>query len=138
MCGDPQAPSVLIVLRVCLEPTPQRAVSSPVWSFADQTWSWGQLRCLRAFLLERPFLSTVITSPSLFTWFSLGIFLRLFQSRFNDHCWGFSLMPDFFPPIFLFIFSTIISEPSVTVFQKTDLVQTPVFITYGGYLELTE
>ena len=94
-------PSVPVVLRVqLLGPTPQRAVSSPVWSFADQTWSWGQLRCLRAFLLEMPFLSTVITSPSLFTWVPLGIFLRLFQSRFNSHCWCFSLLPDFFFPYF--------------------------------------
>ena len=30
------------------------------------------------------------------------------------------------------------SEPAVTVFLKTDLVQMPVFLTYGGYLELTK
>ena len=63
----------------CLEilplgPTPWRAVSSPVWSFADWTWSQGQLRYLRAILLEMPLFSTVITSPSLFTWVPLDIF----------------------------------------------------------------
>ena len=62
-----------------------------IWSFADQTWSKGWLRCLRAILLEIPVLSTVIPSPSLFTWVTLGIFLRLFQSRSDSHCWGFSL-----------------------------------------------
>ena len=40
LCGDPQAPSVLTVLRVGpLGPMPQRAVSSPMWSFIDRTWS---------------------------------------------------------------------------------------------------
>ena len=30
------------------------------------------------------------------------------------------------------------SEPVVTEYLKTDLVPTPVFVAYGGYLELTE
>ena len=34
----------------------------------------GQLRCLRAIPLEMPLLSTIIASPSLFTWVPLGIF----------------------------------------------------------------
>ena len=100
----------------------------------------GQLRCLRAFLLEMPFLSTVITSPSLFTWVSLGILLRLFQSRYNSLCWGFSLLPDFFVFSYFIpyiLYHNILSEPAVTVLLKTDLVQTPVFITYGRYLEPT-
>ena len=92
-----------------LGPTPQRAVSSPVWSFADWTWSWGWLRCLRVIPLEMPLLSTVIKSPSLFNWVPLEIFLRLFQSMSNSHCWGFSLLPvPFLPWFFLLISSTII------------------------------
>ena len=31
-----------------------------------------------------------------------------------------------------------LSEPVVTEYLKTDLVHTPVFVAYGGYLELTE
>ena len=54
--------------------TPQRADSSPVWSFADRIQSWGWLRRLRAIPLEMPILLTVITSPSLSTWVPLGIF----------------------------------------------------------------
>ena len=51
--GTPGAPSVQTVLSVrTLGPTAQRSVSSPVSSFADRTWSRGQLRCLRAILLE--------------------------------------------------------------------------------------
>ena len=34
----------------------------------------GRLRCLRAIPLEMPLLSTIIASPSLFTWVPLGIF----------------------------------------------------------------
>ena len=107
---DLQGTAVLIVLKAWpLVPTPWRAVSSPLWSFADWIWSWGWLRCLRAMPLEMPLLSTVITSPSLFTWVPLGIFLRLFQSWFNSLCWGFSLLPgSSFCLIFLLIFSTII------------------------------
>ena len=30
------------------------------------------------------------------------------------------------------------SESAATVFLKTDLVQMPIIITYGGYLEPTE
>lgn len=85
MCGEPRAPSVLIVLGVRpRRPTPLRAVSLPVWSFADRTWSRGWLRCLRAIPLEVPLLSTVIASP-------LGIFLRLFKKVFHGHCEGFCL-----------------------------------------------
>ena len=36
------------------------------------------------------------------------------------------------------LYSNILSEPAATVFLKIDLAQTPVFITYGRYLELTE
>ena len=75
----------------CLEsPTPETYTSggslSSRWSFADQTWSWGRVRCLRAILLEVPLLSTVIASPSLFTWLPLDIFLfRLIHSSFHSH-----------------------------------------------------
>ena len=80
--------------------------------FADGTWSWGQLRCLGAILLEMPVLSTVITSPSLFTWVPLDIFLRLFQRRSNSHA-GISvyylvLFFFFLLLIFILICSTII------------------------------
>ena len=103
-----------------LGPTRRRAVSSPVSSFADRTWSRGQLRCLREIPLEMPLLSTVVTSPSLFTWVPLGIFLRLFQSRSNSHCWGFSLSLVFFvsycPPRILY--RNTPSEPAATIFFK--------------------
>ena len=125
---------------------PRRAVSCLVWSFAYWTWSRGWLRCLRAILPEMPFLPMIITSPSLFTWVLLGLFLRLFQSRSSRHCWGFSLLPgsyfiylffaSYFPPHILY--HTIPSEPAVTVFLNTNLFQKPVFITYGRYLEPTE
>ena len=55
------------------------------WSLQTGPGVWGQLRCLAVVLLEMPLLSTVITSPSLFTWISLGIFLRLFQRGSNSH-----------------------------------------------------
>ena len=55
--GDSQAPSLLIVLRAQpLGLMLLRAVSSLVWSCADQTWSWRRLKCLTATLLcVRPF-----------------------------------------------------------------------------------
>ena len=123
---------------------PRRAVSFPVWSLWSRRW----LRCLRAILPEMPLLPTIITSPSLFTWVLLGLFLRLFQSRSNRHCWGFSLLcllpgsyfiylffASYFPPHILY--HTIPSEPAVTAFLNTDLFQKPVFLTYGRYLEPT-
>ena len=141
MCGDPQAPSVLIVLRVqLLNPMPLGAVSLPVWSLADQTWSRGRLRCRRAIPLEVPLLSTVIASPSLFTWVPLGIFLRLFKNGSDSHYKGFRL----FLCLFLSFFPSYslpnnrLSEPVATEYLKTDLVHTPVLIAYGGYLEPTE
>ena len=124
--GTPWAPSVLIVLRVRpRRPTPLGAVSLPVWSFADQTWSWGWLKCLRAILLEMSLLSTVIASPSLFTWVPLGIFLRLLKNVFHSHGEGFCLFLCLF---FAFLSSLHISyynrlsEPVVTEYLKTDLV----------------
>ena len=132
MCGDSWAASVPIALRVQpLGPTPQRAVSSSVWSLADRTWSQGQLRHVRAITFEMPLLSTVIASPPLFAWVPLGTFLRLFKSRSNSQCWGFSLLPDsffvsYFPPPPC---HGILSEPAATVFLKTNLVQISVFLT---------
>ena len=141
MCGDLRAPSVLIVLRVRpWRPTPLGAVSLPVWSFADGTWSRGRLRCLRAIPLEMPLLSTVIASPSLFTWAPLGIFLRLFKNVFHSHGEGFRLFFIFFCLSFFSSYSyhNRLSEPVVTEYLKTDLVHTPILIAYGGYLEPTE
>ena len=147
MCGDPWALSVLLVLRVRpLKPMPLGAVSPPVWSFADWTWSWGRPRCLRAIPLEVPLLSTVIASPSLFTWVPLGIFLRLFKNGFHSHCNGFRPFLCLYLFIYFFAFLSCPhisyhnrqSEPVVTEYLKTDLVHTPVFVAYGGYLELTE
>ena len=141
MCGDLRAPSVLIVLRVrTLKPMPLGAVSPPVWSLADWTWSWGQLRCLRAIPLEVPLLSTVIASPSLFTWVPLGIFLRLFKNVFIAIAKASA---------FSFVFFAFLSfrhiphcnrpsEPVVTEYLRTDLLHTPVFVAYGRYLEPTE
>ena len=90
-------------------PMPLEAVSLPVWSFAYQTWSWGWLRCLRAIPLVVPLLSTVIVSPSLFTWVPLGIFLRLFRNGSHTHCEGFRLFLCLFCLFFFFfIFPNII------------------------------
>ena len=141
MCGDPRAPSVLIVLRVRpRRPTPLGAVSLSVWSFADRTCSRGWLRCLRAIPLEVPLLSTVIASPSLFTWAPLGIFLRLFKNVFHSH--GEAAFVFFFFFAFLSFphipYHNRLSEPVVTEYLKANLVHTPFLIAYGGYLEPTE
>ena len=142
MCGNPQAPSVLIVLRVRpRRPMPLGTVSLPVWSFADWTWSRGRLRCLRAIPLEVPLLSTVIANPSLFTWAPLGIFLRLFKNVFHSHGEGFRLFLCLFFALLSFLhisYHNRLSEPVVTEYLKTDLVYTPVLIAYSGYLEPTE
>ena len=140
MCGDPWAPSVLIVLRVqLLKPMPLGAVSPPVWSLADQTQSWGQLRFLRAIQLEVPLLSTVIASPSLFTWVPLGIFLRLFKNGSDSHYNGFHLFLCLSLPFFLSLISpAVIAVIVVTDYLKTALVHMPVLIAYSGYLEWTE
>ena len=82
----PQTSSALIVLRIWpLGLTPQRAVSSPVWSSADQTCSRGA-----AWMPEgnSPWDApppTVITSPSLHLGPSGHFFLRLFQNGSNSH-----------------------------------------------------
>ena len=130
---------------VCLEsPTPETFASGGSLSSSVVLCRWdrGRLRCLKAVLLEMPLLSTVIASPSLFTWVPLGIFLRLFQSRSNSHCWGFSLSTgSFFFFLVYFhphiLYCNIPSESVATDYLKTDLVQTPVFITYSRYLEPT-
>ena len=101
----------------------------------------GQLRCLRAIPLEMPLLSTVIASPSLFTWALLGIFLRLFKNVFHSHGEGFCLFLCLFFAFLSFshiLYHNRLSEPVVTEYLKTDLVHTPVLIAYGGYLEPTE
>ena len=123
-----------------LKPMPLGAVSLPVWSFADRTWSRGRLRCLRAIPLKVLLLFTVIASPFLFTWVPLGIFFRLFKSVFHSHCEGFCLFLCLFLPFFPppFPYRNRLSEPVVTEYLKTDLVHTPVFVAYGGYLEPTE
>ena len=130
-CVDPRTPSVLIVLRVWpLKPMILGAVSLPVWSFADWTWSQGQLRRLRAIPLEMPLLSTVIASPSLFTWAPLGIFLRLFS------LWGLLPFPLSFSAFLSFPhnpYHNRLSETLVTDYLKTDLVHTPILIAYSGY-----
>ena len=100
----------------------------------------GRLRCLRSIPLEVPLLSTVIAS--LFTWVPLGIFLWLFKNVFHSRCEGFCL----FLCLFYFAFLSFphipyhnrLSEPVVTDYLKTDLVHTPIFVAYGGYLEPTE
>ena len=119
---------------------PLGAVSLPVWSFADRTWSRGRLRCLRAIPLEVPLLSTIIASPSLLSWVPLGIFPRLFKNGFHSHCEGFHVFLCLSLPLFLFlIFPTLwLSEPVVTDYLKADLVHIPILIVYSGYLEPTE
>ena len=118
-------------------PTPLGAVSLPVWSFAaDQTWSQGRLRCLRAIPLEVPLLSTVIANPSLFTWAPLGVFLGCLRTFFIAIAKASTFSFVFFLPFFPY--HNRLSEPVVTEYLKTDLVHTPVLIAYGGYLEPTE
>ena len=54
---------------------------------------------------------------------------------------AFSLLPgSFLPLIFLpyILNRNILSETAATVFLKTDLVRTPVFVTYSRYLEPIE
>ena len=142
LCVDPWAPSVLIVFRVQpWRPMPLREVFLPVQSFADWTWSWGWLRCLRVIPLEVPLLSTVIASPTLFIWVLLGIFLRPFKRVFSQSLQRL--------PLFILSFSAFLSfphipyhnrlsEPIVTEYLKTDLIHTPVLIAYSGYLGPTE
>ena len=120
-----------------LGPTPWRTITSPVWSFVDQTWSKEQLRCLKAILLEMPLLFTLITSH-LFSPGSLWIF---FSGCFTVDLTAFVGASVFCLVLFFpshIIYHNIPSEPATTVFLKTHLVQMPVFITYGGYLELSE
>ena len=69
----------------CLEsPTPENYTSGGSLSssvvLCRPDMEPGRLRCLRAIPLEVPLLSTVIASPSLFTWVPLDIFLRLFKN----------------------------------------------------------
>ena len=142
MYGDHQAASVLIVLRAqLLGPMPLGAVSPPVWSFADWSWTQGQLRSLRSIPLVVPLLSTVIASPSLFTWVLLGIFLRLFKKVFHSHCEGFRLFLYLFFAFFSFLhipYHNRLSEPVVTEYLKTDLVHTPILTAYSRYVEPTQ
>jgi len=83
---------------------------------------------------------TVITSPSLHLGPSGHFFSGYFRMdltamlRLQSFAWFF--FASYFPPHILY--HTIPSEPAATVFLKTDWVQMPVFITYGGYLEPTE
>ena len=90
--------------------------------------AWGQ-SCLRC--PPPPFHSNNKSVP--FHLVPLGILLRLFQSRSNSNAgasvfpWSFFFFASYFPPHILY--HNIPSEPVATVFLKTDLVQTPVFIT---------
>ena len=97
-------------------PMPLWAVSPPVWSFADWTWTQEQLRSLRAIPLEVPLLPTVIANPSLSTWAPLGTFLRLSQNGSDNE----------------------LSDLVATNYLKTDLVHMPVLVAYSGYLIPTE
>ena len=128
-----------MVLRVQpLKPTLLRAVSPPVWSIVDQTWIRGQLRCLRAIPLGVPLLSTVIASPSLFTWVPLGIFLRLFKNGSDNHYKGVPLSFSAFLSFPHILYHSTLSKPVVTDYLKNDLVHIPILIAYGRYLEPTE
>ena len=88
-----------------------------------------------------PLIYTVIASTSLFTWVPLGIFLQLFKNVFSK---PLRRLPPFPLSFFAFLsfphipYSNRLSEPVVTEYLKTDLVHTPVFVAYGGYLEPTE
>ena len=88
-----------------------------------------------------PLLSTVIASPSLFTWVPLRIFLRLIQDGSYSHYEGFHLFLCLFLAFLSFPhipYHNRLSEPVVTEYLKTDLVYTPVLIAYSGYLEPSE
>ena len=101
--------------------------SSVVFCRPDMELGW--LRCLRAILLEVPLLSTVIASPSLFTWVPLGIFFRLFKNGSDSHYKGFCLFRCLsFPHI---VSHNRLFEPVATDYLKSDLVHMPVLIAYS-------
>ena len=123
----------------CLEspttgPMSWRAVYPHVWFFTDQTWSRVSLGGLAP-----PFHSNNKSIP-----YHLGP-----SGHFSSGCFrvyltavlGLQSLPgSFLPFIFLLIFSTIIYHLSQLqqFLKKTDLVQTPLFVTYVRYLEPTE
>ena len=84
-------------------------------------------------------LSTVIASPSLLPgslWaFCSGCFRAGLTAIVGASVFWLALF-SYFPPYLLC--HNILPEPAATVFLKTDLVQTPVLVTYGRYLELIE
>ena len=87
-----------LTLDLCLWGSP------PVWSLAHQTWRQVWLRFLKAISPEASLLSTMIACPSLFTWVSLGIFLRLFKNSSDSHYKGFC---------YPFVFSAFLSFPHI-------------------------
>ena len=116
LCGDFWAPSVPITLRVQpLGPTPQRAVSSSLWSFADRTWSQGQLRHLRAIPFEMP---PPFHSNSKPISFHLGP-----SGHFSSDCFKAGLTAIVGASVFgLVLFSSSYSLPSFWVLVLKDLV----------------
>ena len=74
--------------------------------FQTRHRSWGWLRHLTAIPFEIPLLSTIVTSPSLFTGDLWAFLLRLFQSRFNNHVGASAsclvLFASYFPPYILY------------------------------------
>ena len=76
---------------------------------------------------------TVITSPSLHLGpsghFFSGYFRMDLTAMLGLQSFAWFFFASYFPPYILY--HNIPSEPAVTVFLKTELVQTPVFVTYG-------
>ena len=68
--------------------------------------------------------------------FSQAVSEQVWQPLLGFQSFAWFFFASYFPPFI--IYHDIPTEPAVTVFLKPDLVQTPVVVTYGRYLELTE
>ena len=105
VCGDPRALSVPIVLRVWpLGLTPQRAVSSPVWFFVDQTGSWGG-GCVRGCLDAPPSHSnnkSILFHLGSSGHFSSGCFRAYLTAIVGASVFCMVLFSSYFPPHILY------------------------------------
>ena len=140
----PKASSVLIVLGVWPQgPMPIGAVSSPVWSFADQKRSqrgWTSMLKDNLAWDAPPFHNNSKSIPfhlgSSGHFFSLGSFRADLTAIARPSACSLFFAVFTFPPRILY--HNKLSEPVATVYLKTYLVDMPVFVAYGGYLEPTE
>ena len=90
--GTPGAPSVLIVLRVRpWRPTLLGAVSLPVWSFADLTWSRGPSNdmCTTISRADKQVLPKETAQPTA----GVLVILPISQPDSNSGSWGPGALP---------------------------------------------